>query len=58
MGRAVVLHYRDNYWAQMPRGGMTWGGGSDNRATRQVMAVIAGNDHTVNRHLMWPFTVA
>jgi hypothetical protein len=52
VGTAVVLHYRENYWAQMPRGGTTWGGGSDNRATRRVMAVIAGNDHTVNRHLM------
>jgi hypothetical protein len=52
MGRAVVLHYRDNYWAQMPHGGTTWGGGFDNRATRRVMVVIAGNDHTVNRHLM------
>jgi hypothetical protein len=20
MGTAVVLHYRDNYWAQVPRG--------------------------------------
>jgi hypothetical protein len=52
MGTAVVLHYRDNYWAQVPRGGTMWGGGYANRATRRVMAVIAGIDHTVNRHLM------
>jgi hypothetical protein len=52
VGTAIVLHYRDNHWVQVPRGGATWGGGSANRATRQVNAVIAGNDHAVNRHLM------
>jgi hypothetical protein len=52
VGTAVVLHYRDNYWAQVPRGGATWGGGSVNHATRRVNAVIADNDYTVNRRLM------
>jgi hypothetical protein len=52
MGTAVVLHYRNSYWAQIPHRGTMWGGGSDNHVTRRVMAVIAGNDHTVNHHLM------
>jgi hypothetical protein len=52
VGVGVVFHYGDSYRAQMPCVGTTWGGGSNNRATRQVMAVMAGNDHTANRHLM------
>jgi hypothetical protein len=52
MGVAVVLHYRDRFWAQMPLVGTSWGGCYNNRATRPVMAVKTGNNHTVNRHLM------
>jgi hypothetical protein len=52
VGTAVVLHYRDSFWAQMPRVGTSWGDRSNNRATRPVMAVMTGNVHTVNRHLM------
>jgi hypothetical protein len=52
MGVAVVLHYRGSFWAQLPRVGVSWGGGSNNRATRPIMAVKTGNDHTVNHHLM------
>jgi hypothetical protein len=52
VGTAVVFHYRDHYWSWLPRVGTSWGGGSNNRATRPVMAVKTGNNHTVNRHLM------
>jgi hypothetical protein len=31
----VVLHYPDRFCGKLPRGGMEWGGGSYNRATRQ-----------------------
>jgi hypothetical protein len=31
----VVLHYPDRFCGKSPRGGMEWGGGSYNRATRQ-----------------------
>jgi hypothetical protein len=40
MGMVGVLHYPDSYCACLPRVGATWGGGSNNRATRHVMAVI------------------
>jgi hypothetical protein len=35
-----------------PRGGTSWGGGSCNRATMPVMAMMASSNHTMNRHLM------
>jgi hypothetical protein len=41
VGAEVVLHYPDSYCAQMPRVSTAWGGGSNNHATRQVMAVMA-----------------
>jgi hypothetical protein len=41
VGTVGVLHYPDSYCASLPRVGATWGGGSINRATRHVMAVIA-----------------
>jgi hypothetical protein len=31
----VVLHYPDRFCGKSPRGGMEWGGGSCNHATRQ-----------------------
>jgi hypothetical protein len=31
----VVLHYPDRFCGKSPHGGMEWGGGSCNRATRQ-----------------------
>jgi hypothetical protein len=31
----VVLHYPDRFRGESPRGGMEWGGGYCNRATRQ-----------------------
>jgi hypothetical protein len=31
----VVLHYPDHFCGKSPRGGMEWGGGYCNRATRQ-----------------------
>jgi hypothetical protein len=56
MGRVVVLHYPDYFCGGSPRGGATRGGGSNNRATRRIMAanvaVINGNDHSTNCHLM------
>jgi hypothetical protein len=41
VGMVGVLHYPDSYCASLPRVGATWGGGSINRATRHVMAVMA-----------------
>jgi hypothetical protein len=41
VGTVGVLHYRDNYCACLPHAGAMWGGGSNNRATRHIMAVIA-----------------
>jgi hypothetical protein len=35
-----------------PRGGTSWGGGSYNRATRPVMAMMGDSNYTANRHLM------
>jgi hypothetical protein len=52
LGAEVVFHYGDRNCTKVPRVSMMWGGGLNNRATRQVMAVMAGNDHTANRHLM------
>jgi hypothetical protein len=31
----VVLHYPDRFCGKPPRGGMEWGGGSYNHATKQ-----------------------
>jgi hypothetical protein len=39
VGTVVVLHYADRFCRGVTRGGATWGGGSDNRATRRMMAV-------------------
>jgi hypothetical protein len=54
--RAASLHYPDRFCRGSPRGGVMWGGDSNNRATRHMMAVIAAimnsNDHTANRCLM------
>jgi hypothetical protein len=56
VGTVGVYHYPDRFCTYSPRGGATWGGGSNNRATRRIMAVIAavinGNDHSANRRLM------
>jgi hypothetical protein len=56
VGTVVVLRYPDRFCEGSPRGGATWGGGSNNRATRRIMAVnvavINGNDHSANRHWM------
>jgi hypothetical protein len=56
VGTVVVLHYPNRFCGSLPCGGMTWGGGSNNRATRRIMAVnavvINGNDHTADRRLM------
>jgi hypothetical protein len=56
VGTVGVLHYPDRFCRSLPRGGATWGGGSNNRATRRIMAVIVvlinGNDHSANCHLM------
>jgi hypothetical protein len=56
VGTVVVLHYPDRFCGGSPCGGTTWGGGSNNRATRRIMAVnvavINGNDLTANRRLM------
>jgi hypothetical protein len=52
VGTVVVLHYPDRFCEGSPRGGTSWGGGSNNRATRPVMAMMTGSNHTVNRHLM------
>jgi hypothetical protein len=41
VGAEVVLHYPDSYCTSLPRVGTTWGGGSINRATRHVMAVMS-----------------
>jgi hypothetical protein len=41
VGAVGVFHYPDSYCVYLPRVGAMWGGGSSNRATRQVMAVIA-----------------
>jgi hypothetical protein len=41
VGTVGVLHYRDNYCAHLPRVRVTWGGSSNNRATRHIMALIA-----------------
>jgi hypothetical protein len=40
VGTVGVLHYPDSYCASLPCVGATWGGGSNNRATRQVMAAV------------------
>jgi hypothetical protein len=56
VGTVGVLHYPDRSCRSSPCGGMMWGGGSNNRATRRIMAVIVavinGNDHSANHHLM------
>jgi hypothetical protein len=56
VGTVVVLHYPDRFCGSSPHGGATWGGGSNNRATRRIMvvnvAVINSNDHAANRRLM------
>jgi hypothetical protein len=56
VGTVVVLHYPDRLCGGSPRGGTSWGDGSNNCATRRIMAVnvtvINGNDHSANRHLM------
>jgi hypothetical protein len=56
VGTVVVLHYPDRFCGSSPSGGATWGGGSNNRATRRIMvvnaAVINGNDHATNHCLM------
>jgi hypothetical protein len=41
VGAVGVFHYPDSYYVLLPRGGTTWGGGSNNRATRYIMAVKA-----------------
>jgi hypothetical protein len=41
VGTVVVFHYPDSYCAWLPRVGTTWGGGSNYRATRHVMTVMA-----------------
>jgi hypothetical protein len=41
VGTVGVLQYPDSYCAYLPRVGATWGGGSNNRATRHVMIVMA-----------------
>jgi hypothetical protein len=35
MGVVVVFNYPDRFCGRSPHGGMEWGGGSNNRATRQ-----------------------
>jgi hypothetical protein len=56
VGTVVVLHYPDRFYRGSPCGGATWGGGSNNHATRRIkavnVAVINGNDHSANRRLM------
>jgi hypothetical protein len=56
VGTVVVLHYPEHFCRSLSRGSPTWGGGSNNRATRYIMAVnvavINGNDHSANHHLM------
>jgi hypothetical protein len=56
VGTVGVLRYPDHFCSGLPHGSVTWGGGSNNRATRRIMAVIAmvinSNYHTVNRHFM------
>jgi hypothetical protein len=52
VGTVVVLHYPDRFYEGLPHGGTSWGGGSSNRATRPVMAMMTGSNHAVNRHLM------
>jgi hypothetical protein len=56
VGTVGVLHYPDRSCGSSLCGGATWGGGSNNRATRRIMAVIVavinGNDHSANHHLM------
>jgi hypothetical protein len=39
-GTVVVLHYPDCICGSLPRGSATWGSGSNNRATRRIMAVM------------------
>jgi hypothetical protein len=46
VGTVGVLHYPDHFCQSSPCGGAMWGGGSNNRATRHVMAV---NDAVINR---------
>jgi hypothetical protein len=41
VGTVGVLHYPDRSCRSSPHGDATWGGGSNNRATRRIMAVIA-----------------
>jgi hypothetical protein len=52
VGTVVVLHYPDHFYGRSPCGGVSWGGGSSNRATRPVMAMMIGGNHAMNRHLM------
>jgi hypothetical protein len=52
VGTVVVLHYPDRFCGGSPCGGALWGGGSSNRATRPVMAMMIGSNHAVSRHLM------
>jgi hypothetical protein len=52
VGTVVVLHYPDHFCGGSPCGDASWGGGSSNRATRPVMAMMTGSNHAVNRHLM------
>jgi hypothetical protein len=41
VGTVGVLHYPDHFCRGLPCGGMIWGGGSNNHATRRIMAVTA-----------------
>jgi hypothetical protein len=52
VGTVVVLHYPDRFCGGSPCGSVSWGSGSSNRATRPVMAMMAGSNHALNRHLM------